>query len=173
MHKKDVMPWTRHEVFQLSFGIFHLTMNMIWAILNTHHGTINQSGSLSQLFVVLEKVWLNAEHLDFHMLLAVLTQILDSLILNAWCEECGFPSLDKFAKLKPTPADLLELARKIVMKHATPTMTMKPVHTPPKSEMPAPGDESESANESASGPPPAPLTSSPEDIIHENIVRLM
>jgi hypothetical protein len=173
MHKKDVTPWTRREVFQLSFGIFHLTMNMIWAILNTHRGTINQSGSLSQLFVVLEKVRLNAEHPDFHMLLAALTQILDGLILNAWREECGFPSLDEFAKSKPTPADLLELARKIVMKHATPTMLRKPVHTPPKSQMPAPGDESESADESASDPPPAPLTSSPEDIIHENIVRLM
>jgi hypothetical protein len=176
MRKKDVTPWTRHEVFQLSFGIFHLTMNLIWAILNTHRGTVNQPGSLSQLFMVLEKVRLNAEHPDFHTLLAALTQILDGLILNAWCDECGFPSLDEFSKSKPTPADLLELARKIVQKHATPTATMKPVHKPPKSQTPAAEDESECADDSASHPPlppPAPLPSGLEDIIHENIVRLI
>jgi len=55
MCKRDVTPWTCHEVFQLAFGIFHLTMNLIWALLNTHCGTINQSGSLVHLFAVLEK----------------------------------------------------------------------------------------------------------------------
>jgi hypothetical protein len=36
MQKKDVTPWTHREIFQLGFGIFHLTMNLIWAILHTH-----------------------------------------------------------------------------------------------------------------------------------------
>ena len=36
MQKKDVTPWSRCEIFQLGFGVFHLTMNLIWALLHTH-----------------------------------------------------------------------------------------------------------------------------------------
>ncbi|KAF8230407.1 hypothetical protein L208DRAFT_1282022, partial [Tricholoma matsutake] len=60
---------------------------------------------LSHFFAVLEKVQLNVDHPDFHTLLAVLTQILDGLILNAWHMECGLSLLELFHKSNPTVTD--------------------------------------------------------------------
>ncbi|KAH9058017.1 hypothetical protein EDB83DRAFT_2506745 [Lactarius deliciosus] len=34
----------------LGFGSFHLTMNLLWCVLETHRGTLNQMGSLTQFF---------------------------------------------------------------------------------------------------------------------------
>ena len=36
LRAKDVSAWERREIFQLAFGIFHLVMNLIWALLQTH-----------------------------------------------------------------------------------------------------------------------------------------
>jgi hypothetical protein len=36
LRKMDVSPWERREIFQLAFGAFHLTMNLIWGLLHTH-----------------------------------------------------------------------------------------------------------------------------------------
>jgi hypothetical protein len=55
MRNQDLTAWTHREIFQLAFGVFHLTMNLIWALLHMHRGTINQDGSLSHFFAVLEK----------------------------------------------------------------------------------------------------------------------
>ncbi|KAJ7586467.1 hypothetical protein C8J56DRAFT_1051828 [Mycena floridula] len=32
MRRGDLTAWTRHEVFQLGMGLFHLVMNLIWLI---------------------------------------------------------------------------------------------------------------------------------------------
>ena len=53
MRKKDLTPWTRQEIFQLGFGVFHLIMNLIWALLHTYRGTISQLGSLSRVLSTL------------------------------------------------------------------------------------------------------------------------
>lgn len=94
---------------------------------------LSQLGNLSHLFAVLEKVWLNADCPDFHTLLAALTQILDGLILNAWCDISGFSSFDAFAASNPTPSALLDFARVILQKYATPSPKFKPATKPPKS----------------------------------------
>ena len=117
LRQKDVTPFDRREVFQLAFGGFHLAMNLIWGILENHRGTINQTGSLTHLFAVLEKTWLGGEHPDYHTLLAALTQILHGLILNAWRTECGYPSLDDFEKTNPSPEHILSIAYKIMAKY--------------------------------------------------------
>ncbi|KAH9037504.1 hypothetical protein EDB85DRAFT_2086035 [Lactarius pseudohatsudake] len=119
IRRKDFSSWERREIFQLGFGSFHLTMNLLWCVLETHRGTLSQTGSLTQLFAVLEKTRLGGEHPDYHTLLAALTQILHGLILNAWRDECDYPSLRDFAKAEPTPGDLLECARRIVEKYAS------------------------------------------------------
>ena len=36
LRAKDVSAWEQREIFQLSFEIFHLVMNFIWALLQTH-----------------------------------------------------------------------------------------------------------------------------------------
>jgi hypothetical protein len=53
--------------------------------------------------------------------LAVLRQILHSLVLNAWCTECNSTSLANYAKSGPTPQDLLDCARHIIGKYAVPS----------------------------------------------------
>ena len=55
IRQKDVSSWERREIFQLGFGSFHLAMNLLWCVLETHWGTLNQTGSLTHLFAVLEK----------------------------------------------------------------------------------------------------------------------
>ena len=74
------------------------------------------------LFAVLEKVRLGGEHPDYHTLLAALMQILDGLILKAWCKESGYSNLNEFAESepKPTPEKIIKLAQQIINKYATP-----------------------------------------------------
>lgn len=120
LRHEDVSPWERREIFQLGFGSFHLAMNLLWCVLETHRGTLNQTGSLTHFFAMLEKTRLGGEHPDYHTLLAALTQILHGLILNAWLVECAYPSLDDFAKANPTPTDLLLCAHLIIQKYASP-----------------------------------------------------
>ncbi|KAH9047964.1 hypothetical protein EDB83DRAFT_2523030 [Lactarius deliciosus] len=119
IHRKDVSYWETREIFQLGFGSFHLTMNLLWCVLETHRGTLNQMGSLTQFFAVLEKTRLGGEHPDYHTLLAALTQILHGLILNAWRNECDYSSLRDFAKAEPTPGGLLDCARRIAEKYTS------------------------------------------------------
>ncbi|KAH9006039.1 hypothetical protein EDB84DRAFT_1246116, partial [Lactarius hengduanensis] len=119
IRRKDVSYWETREIFQLGFGSFHLTMNLLWCVLETHRGTLNQMGSLTQFFAVLEKTRLGGEHPDYHTLLAALTQILHGLILNAWRNECDYSSLRDFAKAEPTPGGLLDCARRIAEKYAS------------------------------------------------------
>ena len=76
LRRKDHSPWERRELFQLTFGIFHLVMNLLWAILQTHRGTLQQTGSLTHFFAILEKTRLGSEHPDYHTLLSALTQVL-------------------------------------------------------------------------------------------------
>ncbi|KAH9158595.1 hypothetical protein EDB89DRAFT_2085763 [Lactarius sanguifluus] len=134
IRRKDVSYWETREIFQLGFGSFHLTMNLLWCVLETHRGTLNQMGSLTQLFAVLEKTRLGGEHPDYHTLLAALTQILHGLILNAWRNECDYSSLRDFAKAEPTPGGLLDCARRIAEKYASVEPVFDPLNpkAPPK-----------------------------------------
>ena len=95
-------------------------MNLLWCILETHWGSLNQTGSLTYLFAVLEKTWLGGEHPDYHTLLSALMQILHGLILDAWCTECDYSLLLDFAKADPTPQDLLNCGHRIFEKYAVP-----------------------------------------------------
>ena len=161
IRKKDISHWERREVFQLAFGSFHLTMNLLWCILETHRGSLNQTGSLSHLFAVLEKTRLGGEHPDYHTLLSALTQILHGLILDAWRTECDYSSLADFAKAGPTPQDLLSCAHRIFDKYAVPgpnSTIFGPMN--PKA---LPADL-----ESGSG-----LPSLPADVVRNNIALLI
>ncbi|KAF7297687.1 hypothetical protein MKEN_01391900 [Mycena kentingensis (nom. inval.)] len=117
---RDVTPWSRREVFQLGFGPFHLCLNLVWAVLHTHRGSINTPGSLAFFFALLEKKRLGGEQPDYHALLSALDQILDGIVLAAWESECGFESLKEFAASKPTAQTLHSMALRILRTHATP-----------------------------------------------------
>jgi hypothetical protein len=92
----------------------------VWALLHTHRGSLEQAGSLTYFFALLEKTRLGGEHPDYHTILAALMQILDGLLLNAWRNECGRPSLAKFAKSKPSTGELLCLSGKILQAYTVP-----------------------------------------------------
>ncbi|KAJ7455167.1 hypothetical protein FB451DRAFT_1049047 [Mycena latifolia] len=116
----DLNPFLRAQVFQLGIGLFHLSLNLIWAILHSHRGHETIEGSLSFFFIVLQKARLGGKHPDYHSLFAALMQILDGLLLDAWRLECGSTSLSAFAATKPTPDKILVIADRIVANHATP-----------------------------------------------------
>jgi len=100
------------KVWQLGFGLFHLCLNSIWALLLVHHGTISQIGSLTFFFAVLEKTRLSEKHPNYHILLAALTQILHGIILNAWQVEYDHPSLAAFTKSELTDQEHFTFAQK-------------------------------------------------------------
>lgn len=114
----DVDPWARRDAFQLGFGLFHLCMNLIWALLHTHRGSLNQIGSLTYFFALMEKARLGADHPDYHTLLAALTQILEGIILNAWRDKLG--NLNDYAMTNPSACDLLLHAKNILSRCTCP-----------------------------------------------------
>ncbi|KAF9234843.1 hypothetical protein BU15DRAFT_78605 [Melanogaster broomeanus] len=87
LRTKDVNPFTRLQTLQLGFGLFHLCMNLIWTLLHVHRGSINQVGSLSYFFALLDRTRLGCEHPDYHTLLSTLLQILRGIIMSAWHAE--------------------------------------------------------------------------------------
>jgi hypothetical protein len=115
----DLNPWTRRDIFQLGFGLFHLCMNLIWALLHIHRGSLHQYGSLTYFFVLMEKVRLGADHPDYHTLLAALTQVLEGIILAAWLDELE-GDLSGFAKTNPSTKDLLIRAQSILNRSTCP-----------------------------------------------------
>lgn len=150
----DVDPWARHDIFQLGFGLFHLCMNLIWALLHTHHGSLNQTGSLTYFFALMEKARLGAEHPDYHTLLAALTQILEGIILNAWRDELG--DLNDYAKTSPDAEDLLLHARNILSQCICPLEDWR--KAPKAKDQPL---------------PPYPEAPNPQyDIAHQNLLLL-
>ncbi|KAF8274044.1 hypothetical protein EI94DRAFT_1768902 [Lactarius quietus] len=120
---RDITPWTRREVFQLGFGLFHLCLNLVWALLHVHRGSLEQTGSLAYFFALIEKTRLTGHHPDYHTLLSALMQVLDGILLNAWQLESGHRDLGKFASTESLAEDLLRMAGDIITNHATPMET--------------------------------------------------
>ena len=150
----DHDPWSRRDIFQLGFGLFHLCMNLIWALLHVHRGSLHQMGSLTYFFALMEKACLSGDHPDYHTLLAALTQVLEGIILAAWLDELG--DLADFAKTNPSAQDLLLRAHSILNRCACPL-------------------ESWRKGSKAKDPrvPPYPGALDPlEDIAHQNILLL-
>jgi hypothetical protein len=167
---KDVNPFLRLDNVQLGYGAFHKCLNLVWAILKTHQGAVEQLGSLKYFFALLEKTWLGNEKPDYHTLLVSLMQILHGIILQAWRQESGHLSLQRFAKSKPTPEKLLELALQIIQKYATPMVKKSSTQTQADEDSDATDDEDEAPALSLPTPPP----NDPQDnIAHRNIHLLV
>jgi hypothetical protein len=126
LRARDSTAWERREVFQLGFGLFHLSLNLVWALLHVHRGSVGDPGSLSKFFTLLDITRLGGDHPDYHTLLAALTQIFDGLILNAWRLECGHKTLSAFVTSQPSPEHLRKLAGTIILKHASPQAAARP-----------------------------------------------
>ncbi|KAF8957733.1 hypothetical protein BDZ97DRAFT_1669447 [Flammula alnicola] len=177
---RDLNPWTQRQVFQLGFGLFHLCLNLVWALLHIHRGGVEQASSLTYFFTLLSKARLGGEHPDYHTLLATLTQIRDGLLLNAWREECGHSNLKEFAESKPTPEQLSAIAQQILLQYATPMA--KPNDDEMESSDESEGNNTDSGNSDArhidagSAPRPQPAQAqcpNPEDDVAYHNIRLL
>jgi hypothetical protein len=122
----DMIPFSCIENFQLGFGLFHLCLNLTWAILHVHRSSVAQIGSLTYFFGFMQKARLGAQHPDYHTLLAALMQVLYGIILNAWKRECGFLSPNAFATSNPNLSAILEIAQRIITDYATALPTLEP-----------------------------------------------
>ncbi|KAJ2936191.1 hypothetical protein H1R20_g904, partial [Candolleomyces eurysporus] len=115
---QDVNSWENRDVIQPGMGNFHLNLNFSWMVLHTHHGSLNQTSSLTYFFKVIDKTRLGGENPDYHTLTVVFTQIFDGVILSYWCLVCG--DLDKYLKSSPSQDDMFAKAQQILFKHLTP-----------------------------------------------------
>ncbi|KAF8264320.1 hypothetical protein EI94DRAFT_1593629 [Lactarius quietus] len=122
------IPMFNNQLMNLGFSSFHLAMNLLWCVLETHQGTLNQMGSLTHLFALLEKTRLGGEHPDYNTLLSALMQILHGLILNVWHIECNHSSLHNVTEANPSPNDLLTCVYQIILKYASPDPTCNDVN---------------------------------------------
>ena len=61
-------------------------------------------------------------------------QILHGLVLNTWCNECDYSLLRDFANAEPTLGSLIDCARQIIEKYASPEPAFKHMSSkvPPK-----------------------------------------
>ncbi|KAI9567256.1 hypothetical protein HD554DRAFT_2024283 [Boletus coccyginus] len=100
---EDINPFTQLWCIQLGFSLFHLYMNLIWALLHIHCGLVAKAGSFCYFFAVLDHMCLGCKHPNYYTLLVTLMQILHGIILNAWKVECGYLSLAAFSLSNPTP----------------------------------------------------------------------
>ena len=175
LRARDLNSWSRREVFQLGFGLFHLCLNLVWALLHIHRGTLEQTGSLTYFFALLEKTRLGGEHPDYHSLLSSLTQIHDGLLLNAWRSECGHSNLEEFSKVKPSPEQLLSIAKQILLNYATALVKPDTRETESCSEedVSDSGEDMDSGSDTERGPAPRPehvqVLTPDDDLAHRNI----
>jgi hypothetical protein len=159
LRKRDVNRFLRLDNIQLGYGVFHKCMNLIWAILKTHHGSADQLGSLNYFFVLMEKTRLSNDKPDYHTLLNALMQILHGLILQAWREQFGCKTFDEFGAENPSMDQLFEIAQQIISNYGTETND----HSDP-----AP-DEDMSEDEDPSTHSNPPTERPTNDIAHRNI----
>ena len=80
----DANSFARTQCFQPEPGLFHMLMNLLWALLHIHRRYINSTGSLACWFSVLDRKPFSSSQPDFYTLRISLFQILDRLLLTCW-----------------------------------------------------------------------------------------
>jgi hypothetical protein len=166
MRGQDVTPWERRDNLQPTPGVFHMELNFAWTVNHVHRGSLEQTGSLTYFFKVIDKTRLGGEHPDYHTLIAALTQILEGIILSNWRLVCGSMnqsgiaiSLEKYVCSSPSPEDIL--SKQIFYDLVTPLpetsatqlkhLTSVDINAPPSQ------PDNTTASSAASKPPPATL----------------
>jgi len=99
-------------------GFFHVQLNMLWMILQIHHGTVEKVGSSQFYIAVWEKVRLETEKPDYHTLHSFTSQVLFGHILLFWETITGTSTMD-FAKSKPSTLMLHNYAAQIIDKYVS------------------------------------------------------
>ena len=142
----DVNSFTRIQCFQLAPGLFHMLMNLLWAVLHVHRGSINSTGSLAYWFSILDRKRLSSPQPDFHTLCSSLFQILDGLLLVCWSVESikrGHPDFASFGASQPSLDELREIATDIISLYGKPDDASPP---PPPRKKDAPKQKEKPAS---------------------------
>lgn len=114
MRRGDESALERMENFQLGIGLFHLQMNLLWAIFNAHLGSKDDRGSLQFHITLLGLKRLGKEHPDYYTLRSFMMDVLAANLLLCWESKCEFDSLAGFARSKPSADNLKEIASEIL-----------------------------------------------------------
>jgi len=56
----DTTPWTRRECLQISIGLFHLCLNLVWALFMSIEAPASEVAQSHIFFLLLEKTRLSA-----------------------------------------------------------------------------------------------------------------
>jgi hypothetical protein len=112
LRSDDVGSINRMENFQLAPGLFHAQLNLIWAILHVHRGSLEEIGGLQYYIALLGRVRLGAEHPDYRTLVSFSTQVLVGHLLLYW-ETISGMSLTALAERKCTAEEIKAFAIKI------------------------------------------------------------
>ncbi|KAF5383037.1 hypothetical protein D9615_004920 [Tricholomella constricta] len=109
------------NLFSLQFGpgLADIIRKMVKQVIKNHCPHPNANEGLAKMFRVINKGHLaQGNPQDHEAALSALDTILMSSFLECWRLNCGFDSTDDYAASNPDPADILDLAKKIVIKHA-------------------------------------------------------
>jgi hypothetical protein len=152
----DLNNYHRRLVFQPGMGPFHAALNLAWALLSIHRGTLAQKGSLTWWFAILEKTRLGQQKPDYHTLYATLIQILEGVVLCAWAELCKLDdtTIEEYAASTPTAEDLHAKAGTLLAEY------LMPMPLPYNSAPDSSDEECATAPSTAKAPPPTvpPIT---------------
>ena len=119
----------------------------------------------------MERARLGGEKPDYHTLLASMTQICDGLLLKAWQIECGYTTLDQFAKAKPTREQLTTIATRIIINYTTPALNHETTIDESESESDSDASSESGTDAEKSGVQPSvalPQTSSASSILSDD-----
>ncbi|KAG0692099.1 hypothetical protein DFH29DRAFT_818237 [Suillus ampliporus] len=100
------------ENFQLAPSFFHVQLNLIWAILHVHCGSIEDTGGMQYYISLLGRVRLGAEHPDYRTLVSFTMQVLVGNTLLYW-ETVSKTCLTALAEAKPTFREMKSLTTNI------------------------------------------------------------
>ncbi|KDR75968.1 hypothetical protein GALMADRAFT_225714 [Galerina marginata CBS 339.88] len=131
---------------QLGPGLNDILRKMVTQTIKNYcpKGSDSTDG-LAGLFKVINKAHLAlAKPQDHDAALSALETIVDSSFLDCWRINCGYDSIAAYAASDPEPAEMLALAKKIVIKHAKRLIPKQPERFPDDSQYSAELSDQES-----------------------------
>ena len=117
--RDDESAFLRMDNFQIGVGFFHVLMNLLWQIRSNHKGSDEVPGSLSFWWQLLGTKRVGNDRPDYYTLRTFLYDVLYANILHCWSKKTGYARLEDFAEKKPSPEELMSIAREIVDEYAS------------------------------------------------------
>ncbi|KAG5637000.1 hypothetical protein H0H81_006144 [Sphagnurus paluster] len=112
---------------QFGPGLADVMRKMVKKLVKNHCPNPTMSEGLAGMLRVIDKAHLaHGRAQDYDEALSALDTILTGALMDFWRINCGYESLEAYAASNPAPADILALAKKIVVKHAKRVVPKQP-----------------------------------------------